>query len=882
MKRTFSLMLIGVWWLGWTSPLHHDINGAASLNSALSARAATLTSWVNTRFAQQPLSFESNQGQCDPRVKFLARGPGYDVYFAATEAVLHLRATNARESKQDRSTARADAGEPETNLQESQSATLRLKLIGARTTPQIVGLEPIAARKHYFIGNDPQQWRTDIPMYAKIKYAQVYPGVDLIYYGNQNQLEYDFVVAPGIDPNVIRIGIEGGDHLNIDAQGDLVIHIGRQQLRQRRPFIYQDINGQRVHVAGSFKFLSQSSTGSQLMEAPRSIIGFQVERYDTSHPLIIDPVLSYSTYLGGDNNDRSYAIAVDATGSVYVTGETISSDFPTRNAYETSGPFDAIVAKFSPSGALVYSTYLGGSDSETGYGIAVDAMGHAYVTGLTGSSNFPTTAGAFQRTFGGGQYDAFVTKLSPTGSSLIYSTYIGTAERDFGYGIALDATNSAYIVGRSYRPANVSYDVLVAKLNPTGSTLNYGVTFGGNPLDDEGYAIAVDSAGNAYVTGCTKSPDFPATPGVFQPTHTDTGCGVVGCFECEAFVTKVNAGGTALVYSTFLGGDRPDVGRGIVVDSAGNAYVTGWTLSTDRSPPLKPFPVTSGAFQRTHGGFRDGFIAKLNASGTALVYSTFLGGNSDDLAYAIALDQAGNVYVTGQTTSANFPVLDALPGQSTFLGSSTYPNAFVTKLNPSGAGLVYSTYLGGSENILLGVDSGDAGYGIAVDSTGAAYVTGITTSNNFPTASAFQRERAGAIDVFVAKLAAQAAPPPQVPVIMLTSGVPHTGSIPAPQPGSGILNSTQYTIQVPSGATRLRVDLSGNQDVDLFVRFGQPIQIQGGQAVADYRSTSAGGTETITITTTSSPPLRAGTYYIAVANFGPGAATFTLTATVTP
>jgi uncharacterized repeat protein (TIGR01451 family) len=590
----------------------------------------------------------------------------------------------------------------------------------APTAP--IGEQALPGHVSYFAGQDPAQWQTGIPTYAAVRYPGVYPGIDLIYHGAQGQLEYDFVVAPGADPDTILLAFEGVDELEIDSAGDLRLHGPEWALRQRKPVLYQDLAGVRQEIAGRY------------VRRGAHQVGFAVGPYDASQPLVIDPVLGYSTYLGGTGDDFNHGIwiAVDATGNAYVTGLTNSADFPTTpGAFQTalSGALDAFVTKLNPTGtALVYSTYLGGPSIANG--IAVDSAGNAYVTGLAGK-DFPTTPGAFQTVPHG--TDAFVTKLNPTGTALVYSTYLGGTSRgapfdlgDDGTGIAVDTAGNAYVTGltgsgdfpttpSAFQPAcrggsvqTAPYDAFVTKLNPTGTALVYSTCLGSNVDPGFGLQMAVDAVGNAYVTGATSSPNFPTTPGAFQPTF---GGGTLG--GGDAFVTKLNPTGTALVYSTYLGGTDNDTGSGICVDTAGNAYVAGFTHSTN-------FPTTPGAFQTTRSGVVAAFVTKLNPTGTALVYSTYLGGTGGDAGVSIAVDTAGNAYVTGTTDSADFP---------TTLGAfqtarSGVSNAFVTKLNPTGTALVYSTYLGGTRS--------DGGSGIAVDTAGNAYVTGGTNSANFP------------------------------------------------------------------------------------------------------------------------------------------------------
>jgi hypothetical protein len=679
-------------------------------------------------YGKLPLSFEANRGQTDARVQFLSRGPRRTLFLTPTEAVLVLTAAER--------SAQATGPAARLALDESGAGTrtnLRMTFVGANPAPRVTGREELRGKSNYFIGKDPAKWRTNVPTYANVGYPDLYPGIDLVFYGNERQLEYDFVVRPGADPTRIVLGFEGADRLEVDAQGDLLLHTGAGPVRQRKPVIYQEVTGRRVEVPG----------GYILKDGQR--VGFEVAAYDRDRPLVIDPVLIYSTYLGGSANDEGNGIAVDALGHAYVTGSTGSTDFPTTSgASQTalSGGRDAFVTKLDPTGsALVYSTYLGGSGNDGGSGIAVDTLGHAYVTGFTTSTNFPTTPRAFQLASGGGFADAFVTQLDPTGSALVYSTYLGGSGDDEGNGIAVDALGHAYVTGvaastnfpttlRAFQAANGGgADAFVTQLDPTGSALVYSTYLGGSG-NDGGSGIAVDSFGHAYVTGSTRSTGFPTTPGGFQTMFSGA---------ADAFVTKLDPTGSALLYSTYLGESDEDAGLGIAVDALGHAYVTGSTGSTG-------FPTTPGAFQpASGGGALDAFVTKLDPTGSALVYSTYLGESDEDAGFGIAVDALGHAYVTGFTASTDFPTT---PGFQTANGGGR--DAFVTKLDPTGSALVYSTYLGGSDH--------DEGYGIAVDSLGNAYATGITRSTDFPTTpGAFQAASGGAADAFVAKIAASPA-----------------------------------------------------------------------------------------------------------------------------
>ena len=742
-------------------------SGRTSMISAPSASAAAAPSAGEPRrrsevpkagvlatYSHLPLQFEANLGQTVSTVKFLAREPGYTVFLTPSEAVLVLRSPEPSERTHpvlpvlDRRPPRLR--ERKTSP-ERDTTVVRLGLVGANPNPEVAGLEPLPGKVNYFRGNDPHKWRTGIPTYTKVRYRDVYAGVDVVYYGARRQLEYDFVVAPGADPTQIRLAVNGAEALSVDTTGDLVLRTMGGALRLHKPLIYQETDHARKEIAGGYVLLGKDQ------------VGFHIAAYDTRRPVVIDPVLSYATYLGGINDDFGWAIAVDSAGNAYVTGGTHSPDFPTANALQpTLGEAsDAVVVKINAAGsAFVYSTYLGGQTAgDAGWGIAVDGVGNAYVTGATQSTDFPTV-NAIQPMLQGSQ-SPWVVKLNAEGSALVYSTYLGgsydfcdgfgSCASDDGLGIAVDTAGNAYVVGTTYSSSFPTVnaiqpmlrgfrDAFVAKLNAAGSALVYSTYLGGSDVswcDEEGacyfrgdYAvgIAVDGEGNAYITGTTPSSDFP-TANALQSTLAG---------DSDAFVAKLNAAGSALVYSTFLGGSSREDGRGIAVDNSGNAYVTGRTDSSD-------FPVVNAA-QPALAGYLDAFVTKLNPAGSTLVYSTYLGGSGSDAGYGVAVDSAGNAYVAGSTESLNFPTVNSLQSMGGF------SDAFMTKLDAVGSAVVYSTYLGGAKE--------DDGLAIAVDVSGNAYVTGITYSANFPTVRAPQTGLRGYQDGFIAKIALSTTQPP--------------------------------------------------------------------------------------------------------------------------
>jgi PKD repeat protein len=739
-----------------------DTAPAAPSHGESRRHSDTLKNDVLKTYGRLPLQFEANLGQTESNVKFLARGPGYTVFLTPSEAVLVLRSAEPNEETHAPVLPGLDRRPPRQRERktspERDATVVRLGLVGANPNPEVAGLEPLLGKVNYFRGNDPRKWLTGIPTYTKVRYRDVYAGVDVVYYGAQRQLEYDFVVAPGADPTRIRLAVTGAEALGVDGAGDLLLKTATGALRLHKPLIYQEGDAGRQEIAGGYVLLGKDR------------VGFRVAAYDAGRPLVIDPVLSYSTYLGGICGDAGYGIAVDSAGDIYVTGQTCSSDFPSVNALQpTWRGADVFVAKINAAGsAFVYSTYLGGSSEDAGRSIAVDSVGNAYVSGHTYSSDFPTV-NALQSTRGG-PYDGFVAKINAAGSALVYSTYLGGNDHDSTLGIAVDSAGNAYVTGYTFspdfptvnalqptKPAVFGPDAFVAKISAAGS-LVYSTYLGGSG-DEQGSGIAVDDAGNAYVAGYTSSPDFPVA-NALQPSLKGV---------ADAFVAKLNAAGSALVYSTYLGGYDDwhcddywgycftgDYATGIAVDGAGNAYVVGYTYSSD-------FP-TANALQ-PWGGF-DAFVAKLNAAGSALVYSTFLGGSNDffcdyyygcyggDYGSSIAVDGAGNAYVTGYTYALDFPTVNPIQFQT---GSR---DVFVAKINAAGSALVFSTYLGGGRE--------DAGLGIAVDSAGNAYVIGETYSSDFTTLNPLQPTFGGSIDAFVAKLSFVSTPT-QPPVASFAS-----------------------------------------------------------------------------------------------------------------
>ena len=636
-----------------------------------------------------PFYFEENRGQANVPAQFIARGRNYQFLISPAGAQIVLCKTTVGVPAAFDPVALAVPGKISTRA-------VRMQFVGADVQARIRGENGLSGKINYLIGNNSAKWQTGVPTFAKVRVAEIYPGVNLVYYGNQKQLEYDFTVAPEANPETIAIHFDGADKISVNENGELVLTLGKDEIRQPAPLIYQTAGGGRKEISGGYKMLDAQT------------VAFTVGKYDRELPLVIDPVLSYSTYFGGNSGDEALAVAVGTGGFVYVAGETFSTQFSTPGSFQTNfqgGSFsgDAFVAKFGNAGTnLIYLTYLGGSADDAAFGLTVDGAGDAFVTGFTDSGNFPVT-------------------------NAIYKNISGKS----------DPVTHFYPV-----------DAFVAELNPGGSNLVYSTYLGGNG-SDAGISIAADSTGNAYVTGLTYSTNFPTTNAlVLQLAGTTNPVMNHLAGSVNGFVAKIGAGGSPLIYSTYFGGTNADQGNGIAVDGAGEAFVTGFTSSTN-------FPVTTNAPFQFLNGFTNGtvaedaFVAKFAPSGTNLIYSTFLGGANDDAGYHIVCDSAGSVYVTGSTTSTNFPdTATNVPGLYSFVATNasgviSATNAFLTKLDSNGA-IVYSALFGGYAS--------DIGYGVAIDPLNDAFVVGASTSANFPTANVsglLSTNNSGGNDVFV-------------------------------------------------------------------------------------------------------------------------------------
>jgi hypothetical protein len=702
---------------------------------------------IDRTFGQLSMSFEPNSGQADPRTKFLSHGKGSTVFLTSAGVSLALALAST-------SPGRAPA----------QVAGLKMTFLGANADPVIEGANRVPGLSNYFLGNDPARWRTGVPHYATAIYRDLYPGIDLSFFGNQEgHLEYDFTVAPGTDPSIIQLAMRGQEAMTVDSTGDLIVRLDGREIRQPRPQIYQYFGGSRQAIVGSYVLNVNH-------------VGFSVGAFDRTRPLVIDPEIVYSTYLGGSGDDLGEIHpAVDGSGHVFICGITDSVDFPTSPGVvqpTLPGSFDGFVTEMSADGSgVVYSTFLGGTGLDDAQACQVDGQGNVYVGGFTASADFPVTPGAFQPTLKGGN-DGYVAKLSPDGSTLIYSTFLGGSGDENLNSLQIDAAGNAFVAGdtfsvdfpttpRAYQPSNAGgqgtqcphhglacNDEFVAKLNPTGSGLLYSTYLGGKGADCCQPGLAIDGKGNAYIEGTTSSHGFPTTVGALQRSFAGS--------LTDLFVTKLNPTGSSLAYSTYLGSSGLDLGSlGIAVDAFGNAYVAGLTCS-------KNFPVTPGAFQMTYAGpdsfvlCGDDFVSKINSRGSALVYSTYLGGSTswETPSNGVLVDAAGHAFVTGISLSTDFPVTpDAF--QPTNHGGW---DGTLTELTADGSGLLFSSYLGGGAN--------DGINGAALDPAGNLYATGCTESRDFPTtAGAFQTSFqggdaslgfficGGATDAFVTKIA---------------------------------------------------------------------------------------------------------------------------------
>lgn len=708
-----ALSAAGWWWHGHNSATQ-QVAAAPFGNKAVS---------VTQSFAKLPLAFEPNQGQGDGRVLFLSRNPGYSLFLTAQEAVVSLRG----------------AAQP-----------VHIAWQGANPNPEVAGLETLPGKHNYLRGSDPAKWHRDIPTYGKVRYRDLYPGIDLVYYGRQQHLEYDLVVAPGADPSQIRLQLAGMDAMNLDKEGALHLQVAEQSLTLGKPIVYQETAGEKKTVDGEY-----------VLSADKQV-SLKLAAYDVTKPLVIDPVLTYSTYLGGSGAEQGMGIAVDGNGNIYMVGQTASVNFPFTTETKSATDSDVFVAMFDSGGTLQAATYLGGAGTDRGFAIAADNSA-VYIVGDTDSTNLPVLL-ADQPNKGGSStdIDAFVAKFDSTDLNLLFSTYLGGSDGEEGLGIALDNSSNngnIYVVGATLSsnfpitiggafnasttdnncdnpspPGNPipCSDAFVAKYNNSG-VKQYALYLGG-AREDVATAIAVNNAGEAYVTGVTYS--TVSFPGITTASFQKIFNGGVG----DAFIITLDNAG-AVSYGTYLGGDGWDQGQAIALDNSGNVYIAGTTNSSN-------LPVTNPLQASYAGGGYDGFVAKIkpsNAVNSQIQYLTYLGGSKQDQAFGIAVNSTSGVaIVVGETMSADFP--ENSPLQSIWFGGgkNNWGDAFVTQIGASGA-LGWSTYLGGSDD--------DWANSVAMDGTNGIYLAGSSFSSDFPTtANPYQASVAGNSDAILLKL----------------------------------------------------------------------------------------------------------------------------------
>ncbi len=724
-----------------------------------------------------PLTFEANQGQTGAQVKFLSKGKGYTAFLTSNGMILSLRPSAGA--------ARQPLG---SSPSASQSSTiLRFTLVGAATNPAVTGEELQPGKVNYFFGKDPSQWRTNIATYGRIRYHNVYPGIDLIYYGNHRQLEYDLAISPGADPNLIQFQIQGAKSIDLDAKGNLVLDTGNGELYFQTPAIYQETNGAHVPVQG--QYVIKDSTH----------VGFRLSAIDPAKPTVIDPVLVYGTFLGGSGDDEASGVAVDSSGNVYLTGYTDSTDFPLAVLGSLPAGTHAFVAKLDATGStLLYADYLGGNNYDFGYALAIDSTGEVYVTGSTASSDFPVVD-AYQATYPGG-FNAFLTKISADGSTLLYSTYFGGSGTDTPNGIALDSSNDMLIAGSTSStniPTANAYQAaasanqggqfgdygFLTKFSPDGSQLIYSTYFAGNsnvtyPCGSgscwpEPYSaimgLAVDSSGNAYVGGSTNTYNFPTTSNVYQTSSNSPQNNLAG------FVAKFSSSGT-LTYSTYLDelSGVLTIINAVAVDASGSAYVTGGAFS-DGTFPLTSTTICDPSVYSTSCGYA--FVTKFDPDAATLLYSTFLGPNNLSTAVAISLDASNNAYVVGSTISTSFPLINGIEAFST--EGSQYQqgvdyDVLLAEIDSQASSELIATYLGGSGN--------NTAASIALDANANIYVTGSTDSTDFPVSEeSFQQVIGGNTDAFIVKIAPQAAAAVSLSPFSLDYALQSLGTVSAPQ-----------------------------------------------------------------------------------------------------
>lgn len=812
---------------------------------------------LQASFAALPLAFEKNQGQTDPQVQYMARANGYKVYLTSSEAIftLHKRGggSEVRDVMMHRRVGPSGVKRMLRHLTQPMSkesmATVHMHMLGANPAGQLVAAEPQSGKVNYVIGNDPSKWHANLPLFGQVSYQNLYPGVDLAFHGNQKQLEFDYLVNPGAHVEAIAVGFQGAEQITTNAFGDLILTTVAGPLEMHRPAAYQQKDGARENVDVHFLV-----SGNK--------VSFALGPYDRSRQLVIDPTVTYSTYFGGSSADYGLAVAVDGSGNEFIAGATDSAvgSLPgtPASAIGGGGGFDVFVTKISDTGTLAFTTLFGGSADDFPGGIAVDSTG-IYISGTTDSSNFPVTAGAAQGVFVGGgangSNDGFAAKLSLSGTSITWATYINGSDSTSGLAVAADTSHNVYVVGETFAPdlggatggvnplphgnalnlgtGSGDDDGYIVKLNPAGTTYLL-VSYIGGSDGDLATGVALDGSGNIYVSGQTISTDLPTTAGVVQPTcGTDGKCNAgAGGPQDDAFVVAIAANLSNYNYVTYYGGNNVDDSLAIAADSSGDAFITGLTQSPD-------FPTAGTPYQSSLAGSQNAFVVELNPTGSAAIYGTYLGGNGTDLGLGIFLDGSDDAYVTGQTSSATlFPLVN--PTQPALSGNT---DAFVTVLSPAQKTALFSTYLGG------GGDEDQLGGAIALDSSENIYVTGDTDSGNgttsmFPTVNAFDLTYGGGTcvnsvgisvpcpDAFIAAYG-----PATVPDFTIEASAFNPATV---SPGSSATSTVTVTaLNAYNSTINLTCGISGG---------GSPMPT----CALNGTSTTGSGTSTLTITTTGS------------------------------
>jgi len=697
--------------------------------------------------ADESLRFEENLGQFDARVSYVARGAGY--FLSLSPHAVQFELQRRMESAAD-----SEPFEPASAAPAMERARLTIGLLGADSAAIIKGQGKQPGTVNYFIGNDASRWRTGVPCYDRVRVSGVYPGIDLVHYGNQQRLEYDFEISPGVSPQSISMQFRGVAGMELAANGELVIHLGQTELRQPRPVAFQIIAGIRKEVRVDYRLVGAD------------VVQFALGNYDPGATLVIDPIMGYSSYFHAPGDDRPWSVAVGPGGDVYLAGETMStSGLVTSGAVQTNfggtfvGHGDVFVARLTNSASLVpvYATYLGGKAHDVGFGLAVDSDGNAVVTGYTASSDFPVysaiqtnIAGPIPSGFQTAPLDCFLSKIGPFGSNLVFSTYFGGSGAgayglgdDVGYGVALDGDGNIFVTGTTYstnfpvaNTASISLhglqDAFVAKFGPAGTNLIYSMYLGGANAD-YGRSVAVAPNGNPVVAGYTLSSDFPVTATAVQRDFNQSTNLTVAD---DGFVVRLQPNLGLVDYSSFLGGANADRALAVAVDQAGAAYVAGWTQSGD----FLGFQTNFPAAVVSNVAYPDAFVSKIDFGSTNLAYSAVFGGADREVAWGVAVDVLGQVHVTGETASLDFPT-NAVTGflQATNSGGI---DAFLAELNAAGTAFLYSGYMGGSDT--------DRGYHVALDPAGNSYFVGETIYGNFPTSTAVSS--GSDMDSFLVKL----------------------------------------------------------------------------------------------------------------------------------